>query len=294
MNARMLYIHALSPIHVGMGQGVGVIDLPVIREAVTGWPYLPGSSIKGMLRDACRNLDTVDNATITDIFGPDPKTGDPSAHAGGASFADQRLLFLPVRTYKGSFAWVTSPLALNRWSRDCTQAGIGAPPATVDVQSGQILLTAGAKGKIATGNDVYLEDLKLTVAEDAGGVFGAIAAAIAGACFADDYWHRFFQEHAGVVSDTTFSFLTRTATEIIARNRIDGEKKIVATGALWWEEAVPAETIFAGPIVATTARLDDATLGEALATATKHPLQIGGDATIGRGLANARLDGGAA
>lgn len=292
MNARMLYVHALSPIHVGMGQGVGVIDLPVIREAVTGWPYLPGSSIKGVLREASRGK--VDDATITKVYGPDPKTGDPSAHAGGASFADQRLLFLPVRSYKGSFAWVTSPLALNRWARDCTQAGIGMPPAHVDVQSGQILLTAGAKEKIATGNDVYLEDLKLGVAEDARDVFEAIAAVIAAACFADDYWNGFFRGHAGVVSDTTFSFLTRTATEIIARNRIDDDRKIVATGALWWEEAVPAETIFAGPIVVTGNGVDGEALGEALATATAGTLQIGGNATVGRGLASARLDGGAA
>ena len=52
MAQRLLFIHALTPLHPGSGQGVGAIDLPIHRERATNLPVLPGSSIKGCLRDA--------------------------------------------------------------------------------------------------------------------------------------------------------------------------------------------------------------------------------------------------
>ncbi|HEY7420145.1 MAG TPA: RAMP superfamily CRISPR-associated protein, partial [Ktedonobacteraceae bacterium] len=53
MNAQLTFIHALSPLHAGTGQGAGVIDLPVAREKATNIPFLPGSSLKGALRTRC-------------------------------------------------------------------------------------------------------------------------------------------------------------------------------------------------------------------------------------------------
>ena len=41
----LLFLHALSPLHAGTGQGIGAIDLPIAREKATGIPYLPGSSL---------------------------------------------------------------------------------------------------------------------------------------------------------------------------------------------------------------------------------------------------------
>jgi len=65
MDARLLFVHALSPLHAGTGQGSGVIDLPIAREKATGLPFVPGSSLKGVLRDACPK------EWQTKIFGPD-------------------------------------------------------------------------------------------------------------------------------------------------------------------------------------------------------------------------------
>ena len=294
MEAHMLYVHALTPIHVGVGQGAGIIDLPVIREKVTGWPYLPGSGVKGVLRDACEDA-KVPDATRKIVFGPETRD-NPSEHAGGVIFADLRLLCLPVRSYKGGFAWVTSPLALSRWARDCAMAG-GAIPADAGTIGDKaiVLPSADARNIIGTGHDVRLEDLKLTSTVNS--TAQTVAEAIAAASFEQDSWRTFFHTHFGIVSDTTFSFLTRTATEITARNRIDPDRKIVAEGALWWEEAVPAETIFAGLLLSTPqgiTRMNGAGGGGALAREVEkglaRPIQIGGNASVGRGLANARLD----
>ena len=48
--SRLTFIHALSPLHAGTGQGVGVIDLPIAREKATNLPFLPGSTLKGCCR----------------------------------------------------------------------------------------------------------------------------------------------------------------------------------------------------------------------------------------------------
>ena len=48
------FVHALSPLHAGTGQGAGILDLPIAREKATGLPFLPGSSLKGTLEHAAR------------------------------------------------------------------------------------------------------------------------------------------------------------------------------------------------------------------------------------------------
>src|SRR5437763_951036 len=48
---KQYWLHALTPLHVGSGRAIGVVDLPIVREAVTNWPYVPGSAVKGVLAD---------------------------------------------------------------------------------------------------------------------------------------------------------------------------------------------------------------------------------------------------
>jgi CRISPR-associated protein Cmr4 len=52
MNTRPFLLHALSPLHAGTGHAADVINLPIARMKATGIPFAPGSSIKGVLRDA--------------------------------------------------------------------------------------------------------------------------------------------------------------------------------------------------------------------------------------------------
>ena len=50
MKSAMLGLLAETPIHPGAGRGMGVVDLPVAREAATDYPVLVGSSLKGALK----------------------------------------------------------------------------------------------------------------------------------------------------------------------------------------------------------------------------------------------------
>jgi CRISPR-associated protein Cmr4 len=51
MKQNLLYLFTRTPLHVGAGSAVGAIDQPIQRERHTGFPLIPGSSIKGVLRD---------------------------------------------------------------------------------------------------------------------------------------------------------------------------------------------------------------------------------------------------
>jgi CRISPR-associated protein Cmr4 len=46
----MLYLYVETPLHAGSGTSLGVVDLPVQRERVTGYPLVQSSGIKGKLR----------------------------------------------------------------------------------------------------------------------------------------------------------------------------------------------------------------------------------------------------
>jgi len=43
-------------VHPGAGSSGGAIDLPVAREAATGYPFIAGSSLKGALRECARQV----------------------------------------------------------------------------------------------------------------------------------------------------------------------------------------------------------------------------------------------
>lgn len=52
-------IRTLTGLHIGGSPGalaIGNVDMPVIRDAVTGQPYIPGSSLKGKMRSLAEKV----------------------------------------------------------------------------------------------------------------------------------------------------------------------------------------------------------------------------------------------
>jgi len=274
MNTRPFLLHALSPLHAGTGHAADIIDLPTARMVSTGIPFVPGSSIKGVLRDASRQRDE-DREKVEAVFGP---SDDPAAHAGALVVGDARLLALPVRTFRGTFAWATSPLLLVLAKRDLDAIGTNLPIPTVS--SGDALVAAGSccvhEGRI------YLEDLDLHATEQKAATDWARSLARFASPGDDIFTKRFV-----VVDDDTMTFLWETATQVDARVRIDETTRTVAPGALWLEESLPPETLLIGLLAADRSRrkgmsmAPDAVLDFALPAEATH--QIGGKATTGRG-----------
>jgi CRISPR-associated protein Cmr4 len=288
----MVFIRALSPIHTGTGQAVGVIDLPVARERVTGWPYLPGSTIKGVLRGACDPDKPYGEETKNDVFfrAFGPETDHASDFAGALAFCDGHLLCFPVRSFLGTFAWLTCPLALARWQDDALASGI-----TIEVPDGlrprrdEALVAQGSVLAAPQGGTIYLEELDLTADVPDGDPVRTLATRIGEAVFASDAWRARFRERLAVVPDDIFTGLTESATEIAARIRLADESKTVARGALWYEEAVPPQTIFACPVLVEDRLLPATEAWKLLDRAIAHPRQIGGNASVGRGLVSLRV-----
>ena len=94
MSSRIL--QAVTSVHVGEGNAVGALDLPLARERHSGWPFIPGSSLKGALRSRARFLD-LDEAAILAAFGAEPGKAD----LGGASSIARRSRRVPTGRGKG-------------------------------------------------------------------------------------------------------------------------------------------------------------------------------------------------
>lgn len=283
-NAKVIYLHALTPVHSGTGQAVAVIDLPIAREKATGFPIIPATSLKGVLRDAMQGKNWLDEA-----FGRGPKDGgdQDQGMAGAFTFTDQRILCLPVRSYYGTFAYVTCPLVLSRLVRDMKAFEIRVPfdgteVPNVEDTNDQMKIALTNETMLAKGGQVYLEDLDLVHDSSSAQAASAIAKGLAEVVFSDTNEQTNFQRRFAIVSDATFSFLSEAATEVAARISLEENTKTVKQGQLWYEEAVPAESIFHGFVMmADHYRRNGVSLDRLVLDRT---IQLGGNATVGRGL----------
>lgn len=278
MTTKLYFIHALSPIHCGTGHAISGIDLPIAREKPTGFPLVPGSSVKGVLRSLSK-----DPSLTVAVFGPD--TDNASDHAGQVQFSDARLVFLPVRSVRGTFAWVTSPTMLRRFARDAKEIGLELELPKAPANDGVCLVTDTI---LVAETKVVLEDFDFEAKESS--ELRNLADMVAQRLFRDDTVARAaFDDRVAVVSDDVMSVLQHTAMEVIARNRIDPDTGTVARGALWTEEALPVESILVGLLAATPLAVEktapaDKLLGHVASLTRGKTIQVGGGATIGRGL----------
>jgi CRISPR-associated protein Cmr4 len=325
METMCYYIHALTALHAGTGQGVGVVDLPIAREKSTGLPIVPGSGIKGVLREELNpsNPGTDDLQPCKDtagkeveakkcwttLFGPEADTlkedKEGIGFAGALNIQDAQLLCLPVRSVYGVFAWVTCPFILQRYKRDlddvcrqdkenyrnfdvpCLDEQPNAEEKTLAVVTTESQLCSSDR------QSVFLEDLDFQVVDDSTlqATTEQLATHIAAAIFPDDdTWQNFFKERFLIIPDNVFSFLAETATEVRARIKMKEGTRTVEKGALWYEENLPAETLLWGIIGCDRSRskeypkpAEDLMKHFRDEIGAKRCLQIGGNATVGRG-----------
>jgi len=289
MKTQIFNIHALSALHVGTGQGIGLIDLPIARERATNLPIIPGSGLKGVLRDELRPDDSKDRQVWLSLFGPETKNAEDDPFAGALMIGDAQLLCLPVRSLKGTFAWVTAPWVLRRYTRDLQLVGM-EPPAVPTVDENNVLRT-NQSTVVGTEEQVIIEDLQMTAAVN--DLAQAWADLVAGQVFGhDESWQKHFKQRFLIVSDDEFNHLVEHATEVRARIRLQEETRSVARGALWYEENLPIESLLWGLLGCSSARqkghdVDADTLMKELSRRLlplgRCRLQLGGKATVGRG-----------
>jgi CRISPR-associated protein Cmr4 len=280
-------LHALSPLHAGTGHAIGGIDLPIARYRATSIPYVPGSTLKGVLRDR-RDTAGEHPDVLQAVFGPVTERADENA--GALTIGDARLLALPVRSFRGTFAWATSPLLLDLGRRDLAgRPGLPAAlPQTGDDRRARVaeagptpadrsllLLDTGVAGK----DKIVLEDVDLDAHHDAAATAWATFLA---ACVFDPAGQdrRAFQRRFVVLDDDTMTLLWETGTQVDVRVSLDATTRTAKDGQLWSEESLPAETLLVGLAAADRGRLerhpmtDDQVLAAGLPGA--EDLQVGG------------------
>lgn len=289
---RLYWLHCLSPTHAGVGRGLGYIDLPIDRDAVTGRPIIRGSAFKGVWADYCEATEArrKKDPLLRAAFGTAGANNE--ANSGSLIPTDAHLVCLPVRSFRGTFAWTTSPLTLQSLRRTLDLAGVrDLPEAPHDLADTEAHHPDGDVRTALTEKDrIYLEDLDFTARPCS--TASQWASRIAAWVFPDDAdWQEQFQRRFVVLPDVAFDFLCETGTEIHTRVRISDETKTVDSGALWTEESLPAETILMGVIQCDRVYLPNGEADQEIRPQTllerfaSQPLllQIGGKATVGRG-----------
>lgn len=282
MQPYLYHLHALSALHCGTGQSVGIVDLPIARARATQLPIVPGSSLRGVLRAM---IEGENPSAAPALFGPRAISGTEDIFAGALTLGDATLLLLPVRALAGILCYVTSPFVLNRYAQDLRRAGLTVPALPAKPLAGRARVAPGSVN--CANGTLILEDLDLSAEEDPALV--AWASLIADQVHPTDAGSRAdLSQRLALVPDDILAFLSETATEVRTRIAIDPATGTVKRGALWYEENLPAEAVLWGiyTLEASRNRQDPRTraaLSQAL-PASGALVQLGGKAGIGRGL----------
>ena len=306
---QLVFYYAVSPVHMGAGSAIGAIDSPIQREVHTQHPMFAGSGLKGALRHHFNRAwpraegdDRKPNSLINRIFGPDTGASD---FAGALSLSDAQLVLLPVRSLKGGFAYVTSPLALARLQRLALRAGVECKWTMPPVKENEAAVATSSL--LSTdGKQLVLEAFEFAAAKNE--ALADIAKWIADFALSGD-GNNFFaaklQSDLVLLHDTDFSHFARHAMVVEPHVRINDESGTADDGGLFYVENLPPETLMVGLAQASIERFkkdsrngDSAPLFQAAEVLKQvfvgggentpgiggKLLQIGGDASTGRGL----------
>lgn len=283
-----IFLYAVSPVHMGAGDAVGVIDNPIQRERHTGHPCFAGSGLKGALRHGFEAIGG-DKALVNRLFGP--ASGSPTLHAGAVSFGDAQLLAFPVRSLKNGYVYATCPQALARAQRLLALIGHPVDWAVPAVEEGDCLLV---NDKLLSGDKLHLEAFEYNARLSKS--LPALAADLARRALPNGAAYEFFRNKLAqdlvLLSDTDFAYFVQNATLVEAHVRINPDTGTAADGGLFYTENLPPESLLIAPLLASatrTGRSDDQMDADEVLVKLKIALdgkllQIGGDATTGRGL----------
>lgn len=299
-----VFLYCVSPVHMGAGQAIGAIDNPIQRERHTGHPSFAGSGIKGAARHSwdtlCARVPEAAKdklrARLDAIFGP---KSDDDLHAGAVSFGDAQLVAFPVRSLKGGFVYASCPIALSRAQRLLALIEVQADwPALPAVAQGQCLL---ANGALLSRDKLHLEAFEYAPADQDSQAVKQIGQWLASNALPQgsgyDHFRKKIESDLVVLSDTDFAYFSQHATLVEPHVRIDEDTGAADGGGLFYTENLPPESLLVAPVLASctrTGKKDESLAADAVMTQLRtvldgQLLQIGGDATTGRGLVVARV-----
>lgn len=281
----VLGLYTETPLHCGAESATGYVDLPIQRERHSHYPLIPGSTLKGILRDETAHHG-LDADEVRAVFGSDVQADETTP--GSVTFGDGVVAAFPVRSSGAPFHWVTCPFVLERVAR-----ALSRPLPAVSVPD---------KGQAWGAEDglVVLEEIRLDVkarddvfADGPGSPLGLLLSLLPAAERGFAHTREIFPRRLLVLRDDDFGELMDIGTEVLTRIKLN-ELKTTRTiekeeakelgitdreGNMFVQEVVPPETLFLAPLRAGGAQ---DRLTEVLGSLPV--IRVGGDETIGRGV----------
>ncbi|MEY4504521.1 MAG: CRISPR/Cas system-associated protein Cmr4, type [Pseudomonadota bacterium] len=226
-------IKTKTNLHVGSGDtNFGIVDNEIQRDTITNLPVINSSSLKGAIKDHFGDVlaQTNDIAigsnfvkpfVFKTIFGDeqktidddDKKTYDKLPKQGLVKFIDAKLLFLPLRSNKKPFYYVTSLATLNEAKEFLQSFGIKLELDNIHTKNKSVAVDTEA----ATIEDVECEALQADISKIKT-IFGI--------------------ENLAIFNDEDFNEAI-LSLPVIARNCLENGKSV----NLWYEEVLPRESI---------------------------------------------------
>lgn len=252
-------IYTLTPTHCGTGQAAGAVDLPIAREKHTELPVLPATTLKGVARDAFERAakdDDEKRRLVGGLFGPKIEAGTTGEdhHAGRLVFCEGKLLAYPARSLNRPFLFATAPLLVERLSRDLRAFGLDALAEAVRLPAfqGALVADAALAGKPLVVEDLVYDGSEVRAAPEAKALAERFASFVPEK--EADTRGR-LQASLLVLPDDDFLSLVQRAVPVQARIALTDGKTTDRwrdpatgkdqTGNLWYEEALPADCLFA-------------------------------------------------
>jgi CRISPR-associated protein Cmr4 len=304
--SKALFLICETPLHAGSGDSLGIVDLPIQRERHTGFPKIEASSLKGALREAFEQKfdDKEKDLNIITAFGrEDGETG-----AAALGFTDARLLLFPIKSAKGVFAWITCSRVLQQLQRDFKQLTI---PLSISGVENSVLLdnecftTHSTPSLLIGKTTAVLEEYafknagtkEITIANQSLGKW--LADKLFGDTEGVDYWKEKLEHDILILKDDDFKDFVNLSTEVITRIKIDNKTGTVAQGQLFTEEYLPSESVLYSLVLASpefsdkkdkkTADENMKFFNDTLSDEVKNIIQLGGNATLGKGILRTKL-----
>jgi len=294
--AEGMFMYVESSLRVGSGEDRREVDLPLQREVATGYPLLPGSTLKGVLRSRARSLEVP--AEWLGLLGSGPEADD--RQPSSVVVSDAIPLLFPVRSLTGLFAWVTSLEVWARFRRDLATYGVKlAEPPALPALAPETAGVAPESPLIGSKQTLVLEELSFPI--QAADEVGALGAWLAEQTFPDepvfDFWRQRAARSVVLLPEGAYRYFVTHATQVVPRIRIDPKTATAAPGSLWTEEYLPPETLVYAlvgvnlletppPGIKKASDVTDWVRG----LAPGH-LQMGGGQTLGHGIVRVRWTG---
>ena len=261
---KLYLIENKTPLHIGSGDSnFDIVDNQIQKDALTGYPTIHASSLKGALREYAQQRHKQEEAPefIRHIFGDEN-------NAGKVRFTEAHLLSIPMRAEDEPYYNCTSPQALKQFLETVDTFSLPLE------QKEALIAFANYNGK-----DILVATQDTTIEDES-------------AKYSDQFNFQALKELVGkdepfaIVPNKIFSEMAKDLP-VIARNKLEnGESK-----NLWYEEVLPRKsklyTIISEPTYIH--KPDETKLNNAFERfcnylSDENTIQIGANASIGYGV----------